>query len=493
MSKRFLLAFGGTGARVAESVCYLQAAGFIRDPLHVLIIDPDGANGNVVHARRQLERYVRFHKHFDSGGVEGKGGRAPFDSPLNPGFGEGSVFWEYPNTKKPFRDLLGVAGLPDDQQALLKLLYDDSDLDRTFEIGYVGRAHVGSLDLYRTIKEAMSRLANGGSEEADQAIDQFFGALRAEAQSGHPRLLVTGSVFGGTGASGVPTIPALLKELLPTLRSKVVVGGLLYGPYFTFGGGGDDDPDSALHPLATRAALYHYASTHVGFDTVLFLGAPSPKETNKKNVPGGALQRNQAHYAELAGAAAADHFFSAPEAQVRGGQVLTSGATEVSWAEFPGTRQDELRQKMAAFTAASLFHAHFAWDLFDSGSHADHPWATKVATDQGKGLGGKEDELKEFRVFARRYLDWVRDVGESVVDADGHQLLGVPRSIDAASLGSILKEPQRPDDPFDRFFRILNQAPQSGRTTAFSRYLDMLGHTSVQFCDETYRSWSWGS
>ena len=55
-----LLGIGGTGAKVVESALMMFAAGIGEGPVHIGLIDQDGANGNVERTRHLLSRLIEF-------------------------------------------------------------------------------------------------------------------------------------------------------------------------------------------------------------------------------------------------------------------------------------------------------------------------------------------------------------------------------------------------------------------------------------------------
>ena len=493
MATQFVLSFGGTGARIVEALTYLTAAGCRKDPLHVLMIDPDGANGNLDITVNQLRRYNTLNSLHD---IPANLERTPlFSVPINKSNPE-SVSWQYPNSTQPFKTLIGYAGLPSDQQELVKLLYDEEDLDRDFRVGYVGRAHVGSADLYRTMRDALKRVESADDAadagNADEAIDQFFGAIRRECQTGETRLFVVGSLFGGTGASGIPTVPALLSELLPNVRDDITVGGLLLGPYFSFPGEDETRPDSVLHPLATKAALSHYGTTDLGFDSVYFLGSPNRQKTNDANESGGSNQRNSPHYAELAAATAASHFFGADHQDVAGGQVFTSGSENVTWEETPGASDLNLGQRIVSLVAAMMFHCEFIHSDLQHTRHAGHRWAQKISGNEGESIQGQEPEFKDLHAFGRRFLDWARGIEETVPPSSS--LINVATKVTSAALGALLSgEPQQLPKPYHVFFDRLNHQHAKQQNNAIARYLDVLGQASDRFIEKAYPSRGWTS
>ena len=335
MSEQFIIAFGGTGARCLEAFLYLAASRCHRGDVHAMVIDPDSSNGNVSLTRSQAERFQAVEKTLRPSA--GRGGSF-FSLGLNQGESASSFFWEYPNRFQPFGTLIGFHQQPESHQGLLELLFDRDDLSLSFEKGYRGRAHVGSLDLLRTLRGALTEVAeeireDEESEEGDEhsesdALRVFFRRLRSAAQGGTARLFVFGSVFGGTGASGLPCLPPLVSSSFPQVCGNIEIGCAQMLPYFSFPKGGEKDPNSALHPLATQASLFHYSHAKAGYNRIYLVGAPQRIETNKANLPGGSEQRNSAHYAELGAALSALDFLDG-EVTKGTSDVFSTGVTSL--------------------------------------------------------------------------------------------------------------------------------------------------------------------
>src|SRR5690349_4020574 len=127
MAQNFVLAFGGTGARCMEAVLYLIASGSIREPMHLLLIDPDETNGNVRNTIEQLRRFQAVQGH-SRGPMSGS---APgfFRTPVNDGLGPESGVWTNPQPNTQFRTLMHYSALGSAERGLLQLLYDEDDLD----------------------------------------------------------------------------------------------------------------------------------------------------------------------------------------------------------------------------------------------------------------------------------------------------------------------------------------------------------------------------
>ena len=486
MSKNFVITFGGTGARCAEAMLYLIASRVMPEPIHILVVDPDETNWNVAQVKSQLVRYRDIHEHVAVSSDSHKG--AFFSTPVNDELGPDSFFWANPEPHTPFSTLIEYASLGLEEKGLIDLLYDSGDLDLSFERGYIGRAHIGSLDLLRALRahvEAAARTDVVASSQKD-ALQQFFRSLRGATQRpGGARLLVIGSVFGGTGASGLPAIPPMLRQtLLSGLQQELAIGCVQLAHYFSFPQGGAEDPDSALHPLATQAALYHYALTDAGYDRVYLLGSPDREHANQDNAPGGPKQKNRPHYVELGAALAAAHFFD--EADVlKDPSVYTSGAEQVDWDALPTSRPKEVQRQLVAFTTACMLHARFLSRILEKGKHRDMPWEREMRRHVATQLGGQEAELRELRDFGTRYLTWAAELQH----ASGVNLFTF--SGDAAgALGRVAGEPES-ENPFHELMLRLNRVRGANQNDPVGWYMDALTRASIEFCRSNYSAW-WG-
>lgn len=503
MSKNFVLAFGGTGARCVEALAYLYAARCLREPAQILVIDPDTSNGNVAVALNQLRRYHAIHKSLQPKDTK-TDGKAFFSTPLNAGFSPSSFQWEYPNQTEQFAELIGYGALDESSQSLLELLFDPDDLNMTFEQGYVGRAHIGSLDLFRTLHHALARVAanragpkSGPAANGSDPLQIFFQEIGSAVQ-GEQRanLMVFGSIFGGTGASGIPAVPPVLREELPFLRDRLNIACVQVAPYFVFGSAGSEyDPDSRLHPLATQTALYHYAATDVGYDRIYLAGAPERIQTNPNNRRGGIDQRNKAHYVELSAALAAAHFFREAPSESGRMEVYSCGSKTVEWSALPFAREIRLRDNLVAFATFCLYHASFLYPDLESQRHLEAKWFSELAGATGERLGGKGTEMEELRNFANRFLEWAEEVQTSTAP---DQLLQVgeggrqrPETL-AASLSTISAEGDNQGNPYHAIYAQLNRTHSVNQKSGSGWYIEALSQAVDGFCAANYPNW-WGN
>jgi hypothetical protein len=483
MTQNFVMAFGGTGARCVEALTYLAASNAVQAPLHLLIVDPDETNGNVGEALKQLRRYHTIQEQVrPSTDAE----TPPFFSTrLNTDLGSDSYFWANPSPNVEFGSLINYAAHDADARALLDLLYDKEDMRLTFEKGYIGRAHIGSLDLMRTLRDQITTAAADERDRPDSML-QFFRKLRAATQQpGGARLIVFGSVFGGTGASGLPAVPPLLRSvLLSGLQRDLSIACVQVTPYFSFPPGGEEDPDSALHPLATQAALYHYSLTDTGYDRIYLVGAPGREQSNRNNVVGGDAQRNMAHYVELAAALAAAHFFAAPP-PAGGAEVMACGAEEVRWDKLPFEKESDLRRRLVSFGTFCLMHARFLGPEMQERRHIGSRWMDVLTAREGRRLGGQEGVLRDLQDFSERALTWARELQR----IDGVDLFALPEQQSEQALASVARGGTS-RKPYHEIYSRLTATPDlKQQETGPGWYIEALTKASTQYSDSIYQGW----
>ncbi|MGH9800787.1 MAG: hypothetical protein ACRD82_10515, partial [Blastocatellia bacterium] len=280
MAKDDVIGIGGTGARCVEAMVYLAAAGVFQNDLNILIVDADRSNGNSDSAKQLVESYQRLQALSQPsgpkrGGIWGKfGKKLPqpelFKARINQ-TGDGDrlpIDWHSPNPSSvTFSRLIKYQSLPDTLKKYLELFYTSDDLEMTMEEGYRGRTNVGSVALKQDLESTASLDGH--------RMRRFLGELNRDLNQEEAKLFVIGSVFGGTGAAGLPTIPALLNNLpdevlAPGNRQKLIYGAAMMCPYFTFpppSNNQEEHPgtNSSRHAIATQAALLHYANVPPGY------------------------------------------------------------------------------------------------------------------------------------------------------------------------------------------------------------------------------------
>lgn len=436
MARNYLIAIGGTGSRCGEAIVYMAAAGLFQTPIHLLIIDPDQNNGNSVKTRQLITQYHSLNlaqqpKQAQAKGRFGiPGAKLPepkvFQAAINRQIGntQDSIFWHNPNpAQRRFGEVIEYQGQDEDFKDFLNMFYEPADLEMVLDVGYRGRTNVGAVALKQDLE--------GTAEIANSGLREFLTNLNIDLQNEETKVFVIGSVFGGTGAAGLPTIPALINELPDTVisfdnRKRLRYGCAMLTPYFSFPKGNTTNSgpgtDSARHAVATQAALLHYAHVPPGYQHVYFVGAPARPQTNGANIVGGQNQTNDAHYAEVIAALAAWEFFSK-------GQIK-SDAKELHFADtrqndqdlglrwdtlpvHPATpiHRDEIKRRLVTFTTFAYFYKNFLYQYFSNQAYKQTNWYRNnfgqiTLDDQGQ-------LLHQLYQFSSTYLRWLNQTGET--------------------------------------------------------------------------------
>jgi hypothetical protein len=306
--------------------------------------------------------------------------------------------------------------------------------------------------------------------DLDKLDQEPWGSLITQVQGDvgggqSPKILLCGSIFGGTGAAGLPTIGRLISKKLERLniRDQVKVGCLFLLPYFGFLPSPGEDPDgvfarSEQFLLNTEAALRYYSTqAQEIFDTVYLLGNQTLSQVNFSI--GKNSQRNQAHFVEIfAGLAARQFFLNTP--CERGTVVLVSRGKDghLTWGDLPN-EQDVQSALVTATRFAYIWLSEIVPELtnarekgFDS-FRLLAPWLIKIfESGGGSRWSGRRDSLHNFddkeqqvaivtvSEWCKEYLRWLSEIhrceAESIELFNANSL----KSLEDGSSGDLLPE-----------------------------------------------------
>ena len=337
----YAIGIGGTGAKCLESLIHLAAAGMMPDnneKLHVLFVDPDKANGSLERAVRTLECYKIFSNNPQLEQPDLL--QTKIDSVANPIF---SPFDDGDDDKPRLEKYFDHASLKmagDGAADLFEVLYSEKERATQLHEGFRGHPSIGAAVMAQTVL--------GG--------DGPWKTFQMEVSKDlAPKIFLAGSIFGGTGASGFPTIAKLIKIALDGKPINEQIAGALILPYFTFidAGGKNALKAKAEHFLMnTQAALEYYQrnSKNLVYNAIYLMGDNSQLEVEKFAL-GGKEQQNAQHFVELYAALAAIHFFGNDGPADDGTQYfrLDRSNNPLNWADMPdgdgGVKiQSKLRQ-----------------------------------------------------------------------------------------------------------------------------------------------------
>ena len=367
----YAIGIGGTGSKCLESLIHLAAAGMMPDlkkELYVLFVDPDKANGSLARAVTTLECYKTFFNNQQL--AQPHLLQTKIDSVATPIF---SPFDEGDDDKPRLEGFFNYAGLKlanDGAADLFEVLYSEKERTTRLHEGFRGHPSIGAAVMAQTVL--------GG--------DEPWKTFQAKvAKDPDAKIFLAGSIFGGTGASGFPTIAKLIKSGLKAKPTGAQIGGALILPYFTFIDDGDTElKANAEHFLMnTQAALEYYQrwNKDLVYNAIYLIGDDSQVQLKNFSL-GGKAQQNAQHFIELYAALAAIHFFGNDGTADGGAQYfrLDRSNKPFNWADLPDGNggvdiQSKLRQ-LYRFSIAYLDVYKPMLDNIDRGqvSGNDAPW-----------------------------------------------------------------------------------------------------------------------
>ena len=119
-------------------------------------------------------------------------------------------------------------------------------------VGFRGRPSIGSA--------VVSRIRATGFSQGPWP--DLINDIQADCANGDkPRINLFGSIFGGTGSSGIPTLGTLVSRQLGGVRDAVEITASVLLPYFDFDIPDDEDiyAEAKNFTLNTDAALQYLA------------------------------------------------------------------------------------------------------------------------------------------------------------------------------------------------------------------------------------------
>ncbi|MEG2261802.1 MAG: hypothetical protein RSB98_03040, partial [Raoultibacter sp.] len=212
----------------------------------------------------------------------------------------------------------------EESQKLMRVLYDDYErtalsektgMGGGFIDGFKGHPNVGATYQDVALQDGL------GSKKTETAIGKFFSEIEHDIKNTNTtaKVFIVASLFGGTGASGLPLLVQRLRRIKnDSNSSKLLLGTLMMLPYFTYKRPKNVEDKIQLDRsnLQTQAALQFYHENgyldptqpeHLINDLYL-LGLHELAEVNDY-CEGGSKQCNKPVFVELTGAMSIAHFF----------------------------------------------------------------------------------------------------------------------------------------------------------------------------------------
>jgi len=370
------LAIGGTGARCLEALVHLCAIGMGPEELFVLVLDPDESNGNIGILRDVITKYQDCRERLGSGATI-------FKTKIE--YCTEKLSW---SPAKPRERLIDCFDYPTlkarPQEKILAdicdLLYTNSELKLEMDKGFWGHATIGAPIMARLKKEFKE--ANEAHSHANNSVGNPWRMMRNKIEEdlhggvGGAHLFLFGSIFGATGASGLPAAGKILRDVL---GKEVHIGGAFLLPYFGFAKQESRNVSDVISLSEdffhkTKIALQYYSdiwgleSQGSPFDNVYLIGETElgmrQGDEQRPYAGGGPEQNNYAHYIELMAALAAiDSFhternFNAEQGSkiIRECTIARNANSVIEWSDLP---ESGLRERLVIFTTLAFAFRNF--------------------------------------------------------------------------------------------------------------------------------------
>lgn len=308
----YVFFIGGTGARVLRSLTMLLASGVkTKSPIVPIVIDYDVQNGDLVRSKDLLAKYnaIRDYGKYISGDegffssevvlkdysladIKGENGRDTFAKYID------------------YETLRLVSPTTAD---LVMSLYDNSPSDnpRTemnlqMSVGFKGNPNLGSV----VFNEYFQNKAYG------------YESFKADFGS-NDRVFIVGSIFGGTGSSGLPTLVKKFRQD-GTISSQgntqylrnAPLGACVVLPYFKVKPKEESAINSQTFNSKAKAALAYYDKEIKKYMNELYYIGCDAMSDAYENIEGGKDQSNNAHLIELLSAISVIQFANRNDAEM---------------------------------------------------------------------------------------------------------------------------------------------------------------------------------
>lgn len=309
----FVFAIGGTGARVLRSMVMQFAAGIVPQDTNgnsipgltviPIIIDPHTDNAALIRANQLLLRYQAIRKSIygDENAQEGfyavkidslKDATTTKETPDTYKLPEG-FFFDMPEiATEEFRNFIGLnKGMSPEAQLFSKMIFSEEELNTKMSEGFYGSPNIGTVAL-NVFQES----------ECYKALVNNFGE--------DDRLFFVGSIFGGTGAAGLPMFVSSFRNyndnteggsnaVLPDAR----MGATIVMPYFKIQNVENSPIQESDFIIKTQSALKYYQDNLYPYlNDVYYLADTDNKRKPFENDPGEeGQQHNIAHIVEFLG------------------------------------------------------------------------------------------------------------------------------------------------------------------------------------------------
>lgn len=292
----YIFFIGGSGARVYRAFLHACASGAIQtDAARVMLLDADSANAACKESCDLFRAYRDLREVFHSGG----------EQPEVPAFHcDVHMYRERPVSpvNDSFDHLGQVAGGNSVRTRALSWFYSEEERVQNLANGFYAHPNIGCMFFQNF----------GGNPYLQNCINDIAMDLSNDVPV---HVIIVGSVFGGTGAAGIPSIQKVLMERLAGKNvplKEIHFCGVLVTPYFKVAEKPEDagpgigiDSDDFYGNTRTALIYYRFADQ---FERIYLVGQNTLDVVNRKYADGGKAQENKPHIVEVFAAMAVKRF-----------------------------------------------------------------------------------------------------------------------------------------------------------------------------------------
>lgn len=452
MSKIYVFAIGGTGSRVLKSLTMLLAAGVKTRATEIvpIIIDPDAACGDKTDTVLLMNQYSTI---YDSQSHHAECRIDAFSTKLSKlDFPTEYVMPMGENTNTTFGSYMHFGSLSEENKALVNMLFSTENQESDMTIGFTGNPNIGSVVLNQFAR----------SEEFREFAANF---------APEDKIFIVSSIFGGTGASGFPLLLKNLRHIDPNLHipnaaaiQNAEIGAITVLPYFNITPKEEATIDSDTFVSKAKAALSYYERNLKGLNVLYYIGDQDKGQQDYND--GGAGQRNDAHFVELAAALSIIDFAN--------NSYPNAGATTYKEFGINDNTSDITLQKLSASTYLQIARPLTEFTLFSKylseqlQSSMTQQWLSSY---RDNVIGGST--YNTLNQFTTSFLNWekgmesprhARRFSPFVLEPRPNDVFGLAKGLTTASLWTIAASNWSLFDHFLNQRDTNRQANQHGKT-----------------------------
>ena len=404
----YFISIGGSGSKILEALTHITVAGILpsNEKLNVIAIDPDSGNGNFTRTSTALNNFVKFQN------VSVGDDSTLFKNKIELLSGENSP-WN-PVKRNDRLDDLMAASLNRDTSLgkLYRSLYTKAERETFLNEGFRGHPSIGAAVLARKYASPDSN---------DNQWQTFINKIKnvIDNSSNLVKIFIAGSIFGGTGAAGIPTIARLIRQSLPKSQNQILIGGAMILPYFNFIP--KDTKDDELFARSenfltnSKAALKYYSQDDNDFDFMYLLGEASMG--NVKFSVGGEEQKNDAHIIELYAALAAADFYAQNKVNTTNFKyVCRKEQNTLDWADLQNLTPD-FKKRFVQFTRFIFAYIQHVLPVLKNPPSTGFwsrlfkkvpPWYVDIV--EREKIDIHENEVQIFERYAKDFCLWLQQI-----------------------------------------------------------------------------------